>query len=323
MTKNRFFPFVVLFIAVLIVSTASILIRMAQAEGAPSLAVATWRMIMSGLILTPIAWGQRGDELRRLRKTDIIWGIASGSFLAIHMATWVSSLAYTSVASSVALVTTNPLWIALITYFFFGERISRNTGLGVAAALTGSLLLALSDGGVLTLEPGLAGLRFNWRNLIAPAGKADTALLGDGLALIGAITAAAYLLIGRNLRARLTTTAYVWLSYSSAMLLLTAFSLVAGIPFFGYTWMAFVWFLLLAIGPQLMGHTSFNWALAHLSATFVAISILGEPIGSSLLAYFIFGETFAPLQFAGFTLLLAGIGLGVLGEQYRRKAAPE
>lgn len=316
MTRHPFFPYLVLLAGVLVAATSSILIRLAQAGGAPSLVVASWRLTLAVVILTPIAWRRQSDELRRLRRKEVGWGIAAGVFLAAHMATWITSLEFTSVASSAALVATNPLWVALAVFIFFGERPSRYTLTGLAAALSGSVLIAFSDGGVLVVEPTTStSLQFNWQNLLAPAGKADTALLGDGLALVGAVTVSGYLLIGRNLRTRLSTTAYVWLAYTSAMVSLLVVVWLGGMPLLGYAWPVYLWILLLALGPQLLGHTAFNWALAHLSTTFVSLSILGEPVGSAILAYFLFGETFAPVQLTGFIMLLVGIGMGVWGEQ--------
>ncbi len=320
--SHRFTPYLVLLFGVLVAATSSILVRLAQQSGAPSLVIASWRLIFAAVFLAPLAWKYRGHELRNLHVRDIRLGIAAGLFLAVHLATWIYSLEFTSVASSAALVTTNPLWIALVVYFFYGERLSFQTIIGLAAALAGSILVAFSDGGVLTLQAGQ--LQFNPQTLLSPAGKADTALWGDLLALAGAVMASAYLLVGRNLRARLSTLSYIWLVYSAAMIALVIFSLLAGPPLLGYTWAAYFWIFLLAVGPQLIGHTSFNWALAHLSTTFVALAILGEPVGSAIFAYFIFGETFAPLQLLGFILLLFGISLGVLGEQQNKTelAAP-
>ncbi|MFC1974833.1 DMT family transporter [Chloroflexota bacterium] len=315
---RRFSPYLVLLFGVSVAATSSILVRLAQNSGAPSLVVTSWRLIFASIILTPIAWRQRGNELRRLQRKDVLWGAAAGLFLAIHLATWIYSLEFTSVASSAALVSTNPLWIALAAFLLFGERPSRNTMIGVAAAISGSILIAFSDGGVLVVEPtapATAVLQFNWQTLLAPAGKADMALLGDGLALVGAITGSAYLLVGRGLRTHLSTIAYVWLVYTAAMVTMVIVTPLAGLSLLGYPWQAYLWILLLAIGPQLLGHTSFNWALAHLSTTFVALSILGEPIGSAIFAYFLFDETFAPIQLVGFVLLLVGIGMGALGEQ--------
>ncbi len=317
MSQRTYFPYLVLLAGVLIAATSSILIRLAQTEGAPSLGIASWRLMLATVILTPIAWRRRGPEIRQLARRDIGWGVLAGLFLAAHMAAWISSLAYTSAASAAALVTTNPLWVALAVFLFFGERPSRYTLIGLAVALAGSLLIAFSDGGVLLYEPTASpAWQLNWQNLIAPADKADTALWGDLLALLGAIMVTGYLLVGRSLRTRLSTTAYVWLAYTAAAAALLLGTLAAGIPLFGYSWSAYLWILLLALGPQLLGHTSFNWALAHLSTTFVSLSILGEPVGSAIFAYFLFDETFAPIQLGGFVLLLVGIGLGILGEQH-------
>ncbi|MBN1218596.1 MAG: DMT family transporter [Anaerolineae bacterium] len=316
MSHHRFFPYLVLLFGVLIAATSSILVRLAQANGTPSLVVTSWRLIFAAIILTPIAWQRRGPELRYLQRKDVVFGAVAGVFLAAHLATWIYSLEFTSVASSAALVSTNPLWIALAAFIFWGERPSRYTIIGVAAAIIGSTLIAFSDGGVLTIGPGtMPTIQFNWQKLMAPAGKADTALWGDILALVGAMTGSAYLLVGRTLRARLSTIAYVWLAYFVAMITMLMVTSLVGLSLFGYPWQAYLWILLLALGPQLLGHTSFNWALAHLSTTFVALSILGEPVGSAIFAYFLFGETFASIQLLGFVLLLVGIGMGALGEQ--------
>ncbi|MBN1993840.1 MAG: DMT family transporter [Anaerolineae bacterium] len=315
MTRQRVFPYLVLLFGVSIAATSSILVRLAQASGAPSLVVTSWRLIFAALILTPLAWQRRSYELRGLRRKDVLWGAAAGVFLAAHLATWIYSLEFTSVASSAALVSTNPLWIALAAFFLYGERPSGQTISGVIAAIAGSVLIAFSDGGVLVVQPETNSFQFSWQNLVAPAGRADRALGGDILALLGAMTGSAYFLVGRGLRVRLSTLAYAWLAYTAAMVVIIIVTAWAGLSLFGYPWLAYFWILLLAIGPQLLGHTSFNWALAHLSTTFVALAILGEPIGSAIFAYFLFGETFAPIQLLGFVLLLVGIGLGVMGEQ--------
>jgi drug/metabolite transporter (DMT)-like permease len=277
--------------------------------------IAAWRLIFAVMLLGPLAWRNGRHEIQRLPRTDLFWGLGAGVLLALHLATWIASLEYTSVASSAALVTTNPLWVALVVRYIFGERLARNTVLGLIVGFSGSLMIAFSDGGILVL--GTSGLKFNPQNLLAPVDKADTALFGDTLAIIGAITVAGYLLVGRSLRRRLSNTAYVGLVYAAAMVVMVAIIMISGYSMFAYSWTTFLWMFLLAMGPQLLGHTAFNWALAHLSATFVALTVLGEPIGSAILAYFILGETFAPLQLLGFILLMVGIALGVLGEQRR------
>lgn len=293
-------PYVVLFSGVLIVSSASILIRYAQAAETPSLSIAAWRLALASLLLTPLAWVRVGHELRTLHRRDVALGIASGAFLAIHFASWISSLEYTSVASSVALVSTNPLWIGLASALLFRERLGWRLLLGIAATFAGSLLIGLSD------------------RVSSPA---PNPTLGNLLALAGAITVSGYLLIGRDLRRRLSVLAYIYVVYSTAAAVLILWALLAQQPLFGFPPYVYLLLLGLAIGPQLLGHTAFNYALSALSATFVAVAILGEPIGSALLALIIFGERFAPLQLVGFVLLLVGILIASQEEAQRHARA--
>jgi drug/metabolite transporter (DMT)-like permease len=303
-----------------VAATSSILVRLAQEAGVPSLVITTWRLLFAIIILTPIAWWKRSSEIRNLRRNDWGLGIGAGLFLAIHIAVWIASLEFTSVASSTSLVTTNPLWVALAVWLFFGERLSSQTVAGLIMAFSGSLLITFSDTGVLVIDSTAEQIiSLDWQKLFAPTGKADTALFGDALALTGAIAVAVYFLLGRALRRHISNTTYVWLVYTSAALMMLVVTQLSGFSLFGYSSIAYLWLILLAIGPQLLGHTAFNWALAHLSTTFVTLAILGEPVGSSILAYFLFGEQFAPLQFTGFLLLLCGIGLGVVGERNEKQ----
>ncbi|MCX6048948.1 MAG: DMT family transporter [Chloroflexi bacterium] len=294
--RRPLLPYLVLTGGVLIVATASILIRLAQQQGVGSLTIAAGRLGLAALVLTPLAWWRAGTELRSLSKRDYWLGGLSGLFLAVHFATWISSLAYTSVASSAALVTTNPLWVGIASLVILKEKVSRAALIGVALTFAGSLLIVLSDAGA------TAQTRYT-----AP-------LLGNSLALTGAVAITGYFLIGRNLRQRLSLLAYIWLAYTSAALFLLIASQFSGQGIFGLTPLAYLLLLGLALGPQLLGHTSFNWSLRHLSATFVAVAILGEPIGSALLAWLLFGESFASLQLAGFVLLLLGIYVAARSE---------
>jgi drug/metabolite transporter (DMT)-like permease len=292
-------PYFVLGAAVLIVSSAAILIRFAQREGVPSLSIAALRLALAALILTPFALARSTSEIRTLGKRDLIAAISAGVFLAAHFAAWISSLAYTSVASSVALVTTNPVWIAIASWLLFSERPGIRLLLGIAFALGGSALIFLSDSRA-TTQTG------------------SDPLLGNGLALAGSVAVCGYLLIGRGLRRHMTLLTYMWLVFSVAALALLLLALATGNPLSGFS--PFAWLLLagLAIGPQLLGHGAVNWALKYVSASFIAVAILAEPIGSALLAWLLLGEGFAVLQLCGFALLLAGIYLAALQE---RKAA--
>jgi drug/metabolite transporter (DMT)-like permease len=294
--SRGFLPYIVLFSGVLIASTASILIRAAQQEGMSSLGIAAGRLGIAALILAPIAWSQAGNELRSLNRRAILLGIGSGIFLSLHFAAWISSLAYTSVASSAALVSTNPLWVGIASLLIFRERLSAATISGIGLTLLGAILIAVSD------------------SSSAAAAQHAAPLLGNALALLGALTGTGYFLIGRDLRRSLSLLAYIWLVYTSAAVVLGIWAWLSGQSLLGYSPLAYLCVLGLAIGPQLLGHTAFNWSLRYLSATFVAVAILGEPIGSALLALVFFQEWFEALQLLGFVTLLLGIAIASLGE---------
>jgi drug/metabolite transporter (DMT)-like permease len=290
-------PFLVLGIGVAVVSFAAILIRYAHGEGASSLTIAAVRLGLAAALLAPFALLRSGGEVRRLQRRDLALCGLSGGFLALHFWSWITSLEYTSIASSTALVTTNPIWVGLASALILRERPAPGAVVGILLTLAGSFLIFSADAG-------------------APhSGSAKSPVLGNLLALAGALAASGYLLVGRALRARVSLVAYVWIAYTVAALLLwiglaASGTALSGLPASAWTFMA-----LLAIGPQLIGHTAFNWALRRLTATFVAVSILGEPVGSAVLAAFLFGETFSALQLAGFLVLLAGIFIAARGER--------
>jgi drug/metabolite transporter (DMT)-like permease len=282
--------FAVLAVGVLIVSTASILIRWLQADGVPSLSIAAWRLALAALILAPlVALGHRAD-LARLTRRDWLLAAAAGAFLAAHFATWILSLEYTSVASSVALVTTNPIWIGIASWLVFRERLGAVLVLAIGLAVAGSAVIFLADSG----RAALAGSR--------PA-------LGNALAILGSLAICGYLLIGRGLRRSLPLVPYVGVVYTAAAVCLLVVAVAAGAPLDGFDSRSWLWLAALAVGPQLLGHSSFNWALKYLSATLIALAILGEPIGSTILAWWLLGEQVGPIKIAGMALLLAGIFL--------------
>jgi drug/metabolite transporter (DMT)-like permease len=296
----RALPFFVLGFGVVVVSFAAILIRFAQADGASSLAIAAVRLTVAAIVLAPFAWLRAGGEMLRLHRRELGLCMLSGALLAVHFWAWITSLEHTSVASSTALVTTNPLWVALASAVLLRERPGGAAIAGIVLTLAGSMLVFTADA--------------------SRASNPDSApMLGNALALVGAIAASGYLLVGRALRARISLTAYIWLAYSSAAVLLVAAALATGISFASLPGTAWTFMIALALGPQLIGHTTFNWALRRLTATFVAVAILGEPVGSALLAYFLFGEQFGALQFAGFVVLLFGIFVAARDERLLRR----
>jgi len=305
---SRIGAYLVLFGGVLMAAFASILIRQAQRLGMPSPLIAALRLGFAALVLLPIALLRARHELRHLSMRQLGLGIGAGAFLGVHFFTWILSLEYTSVASSVAMVTTSPLWLGLAAWLM-RERLSPLVWVGIFLSMLGSIMIGYSDGS---------------------GTNARNALLGDGLALLGAIAIASYFLVGRTLQRGLSTLAYVWLVYTSAAVLLAIAALAVRAPsnqadvgsaaqlnavtIMGYPLLAYLLTLGLALGPQLLGHTAFNWSLRHLSPTFVAVATLGEPIGSALLTWLIFSQQFQPLQLVGFIVLLAGILIAARGE---------
>ena len=285
----------VLLLGILAVSTASILIRFAQ-QGASSPTIAAARLVLATLALAPLALARHRAKLARLGGRDLGLALLAGSFLAAHFALWIASLERTTVVSSVVLVTTTPLWVGLAAPFVLREPLTRRVGLGILLALAGGLVVGLGDAG--------AGLRAAGR-----ASVPGSALGGDLLALSGAWMMAGYLLVGRRLRARLALVPYVFVVYGMAAVVLTLLMAWSGHAFSGLPAVTWLWLALLALVPQLLGHSSFNWALRFLPASFVAIALLGEPVGSSALAWVLLHEVPTLLTLAGAGLVLAGIFL--------------
>jgi drug/metabolite transporter (DMT)-like permease len=283
-------PYVVLATGVLAVSTAAILVRLAQTASAPSLVLAAARLCVATSILTPIVLRRHWHDVRAVSISDLKWALVSGAVLGLHFATWITSLEYTAVVNSVTLVSTSPLWVALLAPVFLREKLDRWAAIGLVLAMGGGILVSLS---------GKAG---------DPPNRNDP-LLGNGLALIGAIMAAIYFMIGRRLRARLSLTVYIWLVYSTAAIILVLVVIASGEQVIGLPAKAYLWMLMIGLVPQLIGHSSFNYALGFFSAAYVSLVVLSEPIGSGLLAIIFLNEWPVLLQLAGSTLILLGIGV--------------
>lgn len=289
--------FITISIAILAVSTSSVFIRFAQAE-APSLVIAASRLLLASLFLAPPALIQHRDQLQKLTRTELTLGLLSGIFLAIHFATWITSLEHTTVASSVVLVSTSPLWVAILAPIFLKEKITKTVIVGLILTLIGGTIIGFSEG-------------CTWDGGLSCASRADLALAeaskGNFLALMGAWTMAGYLLIGRKLRAKMDLIPYIFLVYGMAAIIMLVILAVTHNTLLGYQPMTYLWLLAIAIFPQLIGHSTFNWALRYLPVALVSVTTLGEPIGSSILAFLILKEIPSSLQIIGGILILAGI----------------
>jgi len=281
--------YLVLAFGVVSVAFAAVFIKLAEA---PPLVIAAYRLCLASLVLAPVAWWRARDELRKLGRRQLLMAVASGAFLALHFGLWIASLDYTTVASSVVLVTASPIFVAVASYLLWGEKLTTRITGGIAVSIVGAAVIGFS----------------NWQ---AGAGS----LLGSVLALGGATAVAGYLLIGRRLRQNMGLLSYIFLTYLSAGLVLLTAALVSGQRLTGYPGMTYLMFVLLALVPQLLGHSSLNWALRFVPATMVTIAVLGEPVGATVLAFFILKEVPSWMEIAGGVLILAGIAAAFSGSR--------
>ena len=280
-------PSVGLAVAIVAISTGAILVRLSSA---PSAVAAFYRVLFTTLPLLPVAWWRYRDEFGRIGRRDLLFATLSGVALAVHFAAWFESLAWTSVAASVTLVQSQPLFVALGAWLLLDERLTRRIVGGILLAIAGMVTMALGD----LLSGVLVGA--------AP-------LYGNALALLGAVMAAGYVLAGRSLRQRVSLVPYVVVVYSVCSAVLLLIVLAQGAPLTGYATREWLLFAGLAVGPGLFGHTVINWALGHLKSSVVSVSLLGEPVGSTLLAFLLLAEAPTAFTVVGGVVVLAGIAV--------------
>lgn len=273
--------YIVLSLGVIMVSFAPILIRLAEA---PALSIASFRLGIAAIILGPVALIKERSALTSLSRVDILLTIVAGLALAAHFGFWIASLSYTSITSSTVLVTANPIFVAVCSHYFLRERINQRVRIAIITILIG---MAIISGGDFSLG--------------------ERGLFGDVLALIGALWVAIYYVIGRHLRSRISVTAYVGLVYTFAAVTIVIVSAISGTELSGFSTKTYLWLLLLALGPQVLGHTSLNWALGYLGATVVAVAVMAEPVLASILALIIFNEVPTAANIIGGLIVLSGV----------------
>lgn len=266
--------------AVVSVSTAAIFIRLADA---PPLTVAAYRLGLAALLFRTLAGSGLIHEIRGLRRATLLALLGAGALLAAHFGVWIASLSHTTLVNSVVIVATQPLFAALLSWWWIGERPGARVWAGMVLALLGCGVLA--GGG-------------------SPAA-------GDLLALAGAITAAAYLTLGRRLRGAMALARYLAAVHMAAAVLILPIAAVAG-PLWGLRPGTLLWLVALAAIPSLCGHGLLNYAVRRAPSYVVSLAILGEPIGAALLAWPVFGELPSGRALAGGALILTGVALGVL-----------
>ncbi len=285
-------PLLVLTGSLLGISMAAPLIRVSDAH---PIAIAAWRLAFSLIPIAVIGW--RSGSFTAFRSLDrklMLASLSAGVLLALHFWSWNASLRYTSVAASVTLVNLQPVIIALFSARFLGERPSSRQWTGILLAMAGAIGVAWVDAPVGDSARGAGG----------------NPLLGDALAVVGAFTAAGYYLLGRSVRQVLDTWGYVLLAYGAALITLLLLSVPAGAALWPQPPQEIVIFIGLALGPMLLGHTGMNWALGRLPAYIVNLTVLGEPIGATLLAAVL--PFIAEVPSAGTLLCGAVVLLGVV-----------
>lgn len=271
---------------VIAVSTSAVIVKM---SASPPVVLAFYRVLLSWILLAPVVLWRDGTRLRdalRHHRRDAALALLSGVFLALHYVVWFVSLRLTSVASATVLVTTQPIWVMLIAYLLWRERVTLPAMGGMAVALVGVYFIGAHS-----------------------AQQEGGQLLGDVLAVAAAILVSGYLLIGQRLRSRMSLLVYVFFVYGAAAVVLGVMAVIMQLPLTGYAVREWWLFAALAVVPTLMGHTVFNWALQHVPASVVSVSILGEPVGAVVLAMVLLGEIPAPIQLLGGLIILSGIGL--------------
>ncbi|MGV8027131.1 MAG: DMT family transporter [Anaerolineaceae bacterium] len=296
-TLNK--PGIMLFIGILAVSTASILIRNAQ-NFLPSNLVAAGRLIFATLILAPFSGKTALREFISLEHKQQVRITLAGIFLGIHFLVWIKSLELTSIASSVILVTTTPIWVALFSPLFLKEKVSKNVVFGLTIAMIGIVVLFIGP-----------AARFQLDTLDMQT------LLGNFLALVGAWMAAAYTMVGRSVRDEISLKSYVFLVYGIAALVAVLFA-IPDLSSYSNAWVyGLSWVFLLGLIPQVIGHTLFNAAVRKMDAVYASIALLGEPVGSILLAWIFLQEKPGRYDLVGGLFVITGILLAFLLQKAR------
>lgn len=276
-------PLLVLAVAVVAVSFAAIFVRLADVPGT---VVALYRMAIAGLLLLPFT--VRALRRSPLRGRALTLTVLAACLLAVHFAAWITSLGLTSVAASVTLVATSPLWAAFFEWRFGRQPQRRGVVVGAVVAVAGAAVLALGSG------------------------DGEGRAIGNGLALLGAVAVAGYLSLGRTVqRSGVALDAYVGSAYLIAAVVLAPLPALFGQAYLGYSAATYGWVVLLALVPQLIGHTGLNYAARHLGTTLVVTATLAEPIGSGILAALIFRELPGPATLVGGALVVLGLAVAI------------
>lgn len=258
--------------------------------------IAVWRTLLSVVLLLPVVAVHRKREQYLFSRRDFLLMLGAGVLLALHFIMWIESLYHTSVASATVLVTTSPVFLAILGFVLLGERLGRGDVAGIVLATLGAVLIGWGD---------------------ASQEGADS-LFGNALALGASVVFSLYLIIGRVVRQRATWLGYVFPLYCVVTALILAFALIRKVPLLGFSPTFYVLCLAMAIGPQLLGHGSFNYAVRYFSAALLGLLSLLEPVGATIMAYFLFDEVPGWIARVGILTVLASVAFVIARDQHRR-----
>lgn len=304
--KKPINPYLLLLIGILAVSTAAIFIRLILLE-AGALVIAAYRLALSALISGILLLISYKGKRTQLNRKDIGLLVLSGVFLAAHFAAWITSLEFISVSSSVILVTTTPLWVALLSPIVLKEKVGSRFYWGMAVAIIGGICIAISG----PCRLSTTGLRCSG----SVFERGSQTLWGMALALFGAWMASGYMLIGRKMRLKMDNLSYTTSVYTVSAVVLILALILRGEKVLGYSPQIYALFVALAVIPQLLGHSVLNYSLEVLPATIVSMALLGEPVGSTILAVIFLNEIPSTLEIIGGIFILLGIVISVLPER--------
>ncbi|MBN8193491.1 DMT family transporter [Bacillus sp. NTK074B] len=293
MTETKINPYLILAIGVISVSTSAILVKVSSA---PAGVLAFYRLFFTVLLMSPVFFLKYVKELKLITLKDWMFSILAGVFLAFHFILWFESLQYTSVASSTVLVTLQPLFAFIGAYLFFQEKLTGKALLSAVLAVVGSFIISWGDFRI-----------------------SGSALWGDILALAACALVTGYLLFGQAIRKRLSLITYTYLVYVISSIVLFIYALARSESLGPYPKEDWIYFLLLAIIPTLLGHSLFNWSLKWLSTSTISMAILFEPIGASILAYWLLGEKVLVTQVIGGIVIIIGVTLFLIEERRLKK----
>ena len=289
-----------LIVALIAASFAAIFMKLAVQEGMPRPVVATGRLFLAAVVMTPYILQKHSAELRTLSRRDIFFSILAGLLFILHFLAIVYSLDNTSIMMLTVILNTGPLWTALLERTFLKERLNRIIWFGLLITIAGGITIAVL-------------------NSIGTDNVTNTSLVGLGLALFGSISGSAILTIGRSVRVKVSMPTYSWMVFGSGGLLGLVFVLATNTPILGHSTTGYFWLIFLTLLPQIVGHAGFNYAVKYFTATFLSITGQSLTVTAAVAAYFMLHEVPGMAEILGSMIILAGVILAIYGRNQLKR----